>query len=172
MSYIFLTGGARSGKSDAAQRLAMASSRRVTVIATAQALDDEMSRRIERHRALRPSEWVTVEEPLRVGDAVRAAAPDHFVVVDCITHWVSNLMVAADDEILVQTDDLVQALSGRRPGAAVVSNEVGDGIVPTDSTARRYRDLMGRVNSRVADGAVEAYLIVAGQALRLSELRW
>lgn len=172
MPFTFLVGGARSGKSRAAERLAARSAAEVTFVATAEALDAEMTARIAAHRLARPAGWQTVEEPLDVVGVVAGVGPGDFVVVDCLTLWVSNVMGAGWDDVaaLRATDELAALLAARPGGAAVVSNEVGSGIVPIDPSARRFRDLLGAVNARMADRAQRALLMVAGRALVLEEL--
>jgi adenosylcobinamide kinase / adenosylcobinamide-phosphate guanylyltransferase len=172
MGYTFLTGGARSGKSAAAVRLAERTDAAVAFIATAEAGDEEMRTRIGRHRAERPSGWTTVEETIELAGAIRSADPSAFVVVDCLTLWVANILDRDDDRILAAVDGVVSALVDRPGEAVVVSNEVGDGIVPVDPLVRRYRDLLGSVNRRVAAEAAEAYLVVAGRLLKLEAPAW
>lgn len=167
---ILLLGGARSGKSAAALELGAASGRPVTFIATAEAGDEEMAARIERHRAERPAEWRTVEAPLALGTAVAAAADDHFVVVDCLTLWISNLMGAGRTaaQVLQEAGSVADLLRGRQ--GVVVSNEVGLGIVPANELARAYRDVLGEVNAVFAGAAARSILMVAGRALELAPL--
>lgn len=172
MPYDFLTGGARSGKSRAAERRASTSGSEVTFVATAEPGDEEMATRIARHRADRPADWETVEEPIQLVRAIRAVDPERFIVVDCLTLWLANVLESDDDAILEHTSELTHILAGRHGGAAVVSNEVGDGIVPADPLTRRYRDLLGTVNRVMADRADHAYLIVAGRVLRLEPAPW
>jgi adenosyl cobinamide kinase/adenosyl cobinamide phosphate guanylyltransferase len=171
MSLSLLLGGARSGKSQLSARLAASSGRPVVVVATAEARDDEMAERIRRHRASRPDSWRTLEVPLALAGAVRGLAPDAFVVLDCLSLWVSNAIEAeaTDDEIVEEAREMAAALERREAPALVVSNEVGLGIVPANALARRYRDVLGRVNVAFADAASDAYLVVAGRALRLEE---
>jgi adenosylcobinamide kinase / adenosylcobinamide-phosphate guanylyltransferase len=166
-----LVGGARSGKSRLAARLAQDSGRPVIVIATGQPGDEEMAERIRRHQRERPPEWTTVEEPLDLEAALRDAAGDGFVIVDCLTLWVANLL----DE--GQTDEAIEVLAAlavdhaaaRHGPTVVVSNEVGLGIVPMHPVGRRYADLMGRVNTRWARAADRTLFMVAGRALRLDD---
>jgi adenosyl cobinamide kinase/adenosyl cobinamide phosphate guanylyltransferase len=167
---ILLLGGARSGKSAAAVRLAQASGLPVTFIATAQAGDDEMAARIASHRARRPASWVTLEAPLDLQGALRAADSGHFLIVDCLTLWVSNLLGARrmDAEIDLEGARAAALLKGRR--AVVVSNEVGLGIVPANELGRRYRDLLGGVNATFAEAASRSLFLVAGRALSLAPL--
>lgn len=172
MPYDFLTGGARSGKSRAAERLAIDSGTDVTFVATAEAGDTEMAIRIARHRAERPADWETVEELSDLVTAIEAVAPERFIVVDCVTVWLANVLESDNDAILEHIIKLAHTLADRHGGAAVVSNEVGDGIVPADPLTRRYRDLLGTVNRVMADRADRAYLIVAGRVLRLERAPW
>jgi adenosyl cobinamide kinase/adenosyl cobinamide phosphate guanylyltransferase len=165
-----LLGGARSGKSALAVRLAATALCPTTVVATGQALDDEMAERIALHRSERPSAWATVEEPLDLYRALSAIADEGTVVVDCVTLWVANLLGAGrtDAEVLERAGK-VAAQAGERPGRViVVSNEVGSGIVPGDAMSRRYRDLLGRVNSEFAERAADAFLVVAGRVVPLA----
>jgi adenosyl cobinamide kinase/adenosyl cobinamide phosphate guanylyltransferase len=170
MGFVLLLGGARSGKSALAMRLAIESTLPVTVIATATAGDEEMADRIRRHRDSRPPVWKTIEEPIDLLGAIRAAAPGDFLVVDCLTLWVTNLLGSGHDvsDFGVLLDPIVREL-GRRP-CVVVSNEVGMGIVPLNELARRFRDVLGLVNTRFAEGAERALLMVAGRAVELEPI--
>ncbi|MCS6868812.1 cobyric acid synthase [Thermus sp.] len=159
---VLLLGGARSGKSRQAQRLAGPFA---TLIATAEARDGEMAERIARHRAERPPTWETLEEPLDlVGALARAQHP--VVVVDCLTLWVSNLLERGLDP-LAEAGRFLKAAQESGKRVILVSNEVGMGIVPANPLARRYRDLLGEVNRLAAEAAQEAYLLVAGRLLPL-----
>jgi len=166
---ILLLGGARSGKSATAVWLAAASGLPVTFIATAEPGDDEMAARIAQHRAGRPVGWVTVEAPLDLHGAVTTAAGGHFLIVDCITLWVSNMLGTGrtDGEIEAEGARIARLLQGRR--AVVVSNEVGLGLVPTNELGRRYRDVLGSVNAAFADSASKSLLMVAGRAVDLMQ---
>ncbi len=162
MSLTFILGGARSGKSAYAldQAMARPAQRRV-MIATAQALDEEMSARIARHREERGAEWLTVEEPLELGRAVRDLRAGDVAVVDCLTLWLSNLMLG-DLEIGPATQDLCAALQASPAEIFVISNEVAQGIVPDNPLARRFRDEAGWMHQAVAAVAHRAVLVVAG----------
>ena len=168
MTLTFVTGGARSGKSGHALRLAAATTRPVAMIATAEARDAEMADRIAAHRRERPSGWRTVEEPIDLAGALRGLAADEFAIVDCLSLWVSNLLertdVAAIESLAREAAGLAASHGG---GCVAVSNEVGMGIVPANALARSYRDVLGRVNAIWADAADEALLAVAGRVLRL-----
>lgn len=159
---VLLLGGAKSGKSRHAQRLA---GPLATLIATAEARDEEMAARIAHHQAERPPTWQTLEEPLNLVEAL-AKAHHPTVVVDCLTLWVANLLEKGLDP-LEEARRFLETLhhSGKR--VIAVSNEVGMGIVPAHPLARRYRDLLGEVNALFAREAEEVYLMVAGRALRL-----
>jgi len=167
----FVLGGARSGKTRHALTLAEAAAAAgggvPTMIATAQAFDAEMAERIARHRAERGDRWRTVEAPLALADAVRGAAvPGAVVMVDCLTLWLSNLMLADADEEAAAAE-LELALGGARAPVVLVSNEVGLGIVPDNALARRFRDAQGRLNQRVAALAGYAAFLAAGIPLVL-----
>ena len=167
-----VTGGARAGKSRHAMAL-REDDRRLTYIATAEALDDDMRQRIARHRAERPPGWATVEAPLALAGALRSCPDDSSVIVDCLTVWVSNLLLGAEagagtrepwypaDEV----EELVAALAGRRRPVVVVTNEVGLGVIPPTPLGRVYRDALGKVNQRLAETAGRVVLMVAGVPL-------
>jgi adenosyl cobinamide kinase/adenosyl cobinamide phosphate guanylyltransferase len=171
MGLVLLLGGARSGKSARAVRLAAAWGGPVTFVATGEARDAEMAARVARHRAARPPHWRTVEAPLELAPALRGAAADAFVVVDCLTLWVANLLERGDaDERVLELAAEAAALAAARPApVVVVSNEVGWGIVPAEAATRRYRDLLGWVNAAFAGPAAQAWLLVAGRALPLGD---
>ncbi len=157
-----LLGGARSGKSRLAQRLAGPFA---TLVATAEPRDQEMEARIARHRAQRPPTWETIEEPLNLVEALgRARHPT--VVVDYLTLWVANLMEKGLDP-LAEAKRFLEAVDASGKRVIAVSNEVGMGIVPVNPLARRYRDLLGEVNALLAARAKEAFFVVAGRTLRL-----
>lgn len=163
-----LLGGARSGKSALAVGWGRAHDGPVTFVATGEARDDEMAERIRRHRAARPAAWTTVEAPADPLGAVSGATDGAFVIVDCLTLWVSNLLgEVEDDELLARADALGAVAAARRAPTVVVTNEVGSGIVPADPATRRYRDVLGGVNTAVVAHAAAAWLLVAGRALPL-----
>ncbi len=151
-----------------AARLASDSGGAVTFIATAEAGDEEMAERIRRHRETRPASWKTLEVPSDLLGAVRTAAAGDFLIVDCLTLWVSNLLGRGMDikGISAAADEIVVELTGRR--CVVVTNEVGLGIVPMNELARTFRDVLGSVNARFAAAADRAILMVAGRAMDLS----
>ena len=162
-----MLGGARSGKSRHAQALAEATGLAPVIVATAQAFDDEMRDRIAHHRADRDARWTTVEAPLDLAGALRAAdRDDRVVVVDCLTLWLSNLLLA-DADVDAAAAGVVAALGATRAAVVLVSNEVGWGIVPDNALARRFRDAAGRLHQQVAAACDTVELVVAGLPLRL-----
>lgn len=167
MGYVLVLGGARAGKSAYAQRLALESGLPVSFIATASAEDDEMQERIARHRSRRPAAWSTVEERIDLGAALASTATASFVIVDCLTLWVTNLLGAGrgPDQVLSAAGAVAQDLARRR--GVVVSNEVGLGIVPANELARAFRDVLGSVNAVFADCAERSVLMVAGRVVAL-----
>lgn len=167
-------GGARAGKSTYAERLAGAQPAPVTYLATCPLIpgDDDLEARIRRHRGARPDDWLTVEEEIDIAEVV-AAASGRFVILDCLTTWVANMMHhgRGDEVTLAAVDAAVRsARAAGLAGIAVVSNEVGWGIVPADESTRRYRDLLGLVNQRWAAAVDDAVLLVAGRVLTLDEV--
>jgi adenosylcobinamide kinase/adenosylcobinamide-phosphate guanylyltransferase len=167
----FVLGGARSGKSAYAERLALESGLAPVYLATGQAGDGEMASRIAQHRARRGNLWTTVEEPLELAMALaRAAGPRHFVVVDCLTLWVSNLM-AAGRNVEAAARGLADALPALAGPAALVANEVGLGIVPDNALARAFRDHAGRLNQAVAAAAHRVAFVAAGLPMILKDAK-
>jgi adenosylcobinamide kinase / adenosylcobinamide-phosphate guanylyltransferase len=169
-SVTLVLGGVRSGKSRYAQQLAE-QVRDVVFVATAKATDDEMRRKIERHREERPKDWVTVEEPLEL-PRVMAEHGDgcEVMVVDCLTIFAANVMEAEGEDraaIESRVEALCAALRTVSCRVVLVSNEVGSGVVPAYAVGRRYRDLLGEMNQRVARVADDVVLMVAGLPLAL-----
>ena len=176
MTLTFLVGGARSGKSALAVALAgdAAEGGPVWVVVTAEAGDDEMVERIARHRAERPHHWSTIEAPRSLDDAAAAidsAAPSAVVLVDCLSFWVANRVMAGDCAADIEADARRAAQwAAARDGLVIaVSNEVGSGIVPDNALARTFRDCLGRINAIWSTSASRAYLVVAGRALALAD---
>jgi adenosyl cobinamide kinase/adenosyl cobinamide phosphate guanylyltransferase len=168
MPLVVLIGGARSGKSQLAVRLADACQQVVVFVATAEARDEEMAARIEHHRQARPETWVTVEEPLRLGRALERVEPTSCVVIDCLALWVANLLEErAAAEVEEEAAAAASAAAARAGLTVAVTNEVGLGLVPINALGRAYRDLLGRVNAIWADAAERVLLVVAGRTLPL-----
>lgn len=175
MGLTMLVGGARSGKSTLAVEIGRRHDGPVSVVATAPvrhgdpAADDDMASRIAHHRAERPAEWITFEEPIDLAGAITRAPG--LVLVDCLTLWTSNLMWAghSDAEIRHLADRTATVVGMRAEPVVVVSNEVGLGVHPDTDLGRRYRDIHGWVNQRWAAAAEQTLLLVAGRALRLDD---
>jgi adenosylcobinamide kinase / adenosylcobinamide-phosphate guanylyltransferase len=186
--FVLILGGARSGKSAFAERLAANSGRSVAFIATATASDDEMRERIAHHRAARPSGWQAIEEPLDIALAVRrAGAHADVLLLDCITIWLANWMTQQDyaehhallpasklqdNQALSAVDALLDAVISLPENKTLIAitNEVGLGIVPDHPLGRAYRDTLGYVNQRLAQAADRVYLMVAGLAVDIKGL--
>jgi adenosylcobinamide kinase/adenosylcobinamide-phosphate guanylyltransferase len=174
---ILILGGARSGKSTAAEQIAwQIGGESVLFVATAEAGDDEMRERIAAHRSQRSPAWRTLEAPLKVAAKLREIDLPAVVLVDCITLLASNILLAlpedcgqseANDAILEEIDDLLTLLPGQNSTWIVVSNEVGMGIVPPSRLGRLYRDALGAANQRLALAADEVILMVAGLSWHL-----
>ena len=164
-----ILGGARSGKSACAERLASASGLNVVYIATAQANDTEMAARIAHHRASRPAHWQSVEEPLALAAALRQhARTDRCLLVDCLTLWLSNLLGQDDEARFAQERDaLLETLPALEGELLLVSNEVGLGIVPMGALTRRFVDEAGRLHQALAARCEQVLFVAAGLPLVL-----
>jgi adenosylcobinamide kinase / adenosylcobinamide-phosphate guanylyltransferase len=168
MTFVLLTGGARSGKSSLAVALAARAGAHVVFLATGEARDDEMAARIARHRAERPADWKTVEEPADLAEAIAAIEPSTCLVVDCLSLWVANLLDSHESAAIERSAAVAADAAAARGGTTiVVTNEVGLGVVPATPVGRAYRDVLGRVNALWAQRATQAYLVVAGRLLPL-----
>jgi adenosylcobinamide kinase/adenosylcobinamide-phosphate guanylyltransferase len=171
VSLVVLIGGARSGKSALALRLAGRAAAPVVFVATAEARDEEMAERIELHRRERPPEWATVEEAVDLERALAEIPDPSTVVVDCLSLWVSNLIEAEPAPSIEAASAAAARVAASRSGLTIaVTNEVGLGIVPVNALARTYRDVLGRVNATWVDAADEAYFVVAGRTIELERL--
>lgn len=173
-----ILGGARSGKSDFAEALALKrGGGAVLFVATAEALDEEMRVRIDLHRRGRDPRWQTLEVPRAVPQAVCSAPYARVVLLDCVTLWVSNTLLSTErgnvgsgdtvKEMLTEVDDLLEWYCAAEVELIVVSNEVGMGLVPANETSRAYRDLLGMVNKQLASAADEVYWLCAGLAIEI-----
>lgn len=180
MTISLILGGARSGKSAHAEKLAADGAKEVVYIATAQARDTEMTERIRLHRQRRDARWTTVEEPLALGHAIcRWSTPDRIVLVDCLTVWLSNLLFSGQrdypeigrivpPEIFGrERQSLLDALGGAAGDIILVSNEVGMGIVPQGAVSRWFVDEAGRLNQAVAACSDRVVFVVAGLPMML-----
>jgi adenosylcobinamide kinase/adenosylcobinamide-phosphate guanylyltransferase len=179
--FVFVLGGVRSGKSGFALAFAESAAKagKRTYIATAEARDEEMARRIEEHKRARGGGWFTVEEPLHLEKSIRENAGSGVILIDCMTLWLTNIMAVGadgaggpgrgceDSEVLKEVEKVSRACS-ECPGTVIaVSNEVGLGVVPATPLARRFRDLSGRMNQTFGAGADEVFLVSAGIPLKL-----
>jgi len=178
-----ILGGARSGKSSYAEMLATQQGNHILYVATAQAWDEEMTLRIANHRAGRPTNWVTLEAPCEVGQAIAAALPVHtpeVVLLDCLTLLAGNVLITlpegaseaeATAALMMEVDALLTAYAQSNTAWIMVSNEVGLGIVPAYPLGRLYRDALGRANQRLAAVADEVLFMVAGLPLVVKKHR-
>lgn len=190
---VFVTGGARSGKSTFAERLAVAHRGPVAYVGTAAVTDQEMADRVERHRQRRPAEWSTVECTEGLDEAImRAAGESACILVDCLTVYLARLLppdlpddrpvsretvASVDGRAEREVEMILRACEMCGSDVIIVSNEVGSGLVPAYPSGRLFRDITGRANQRVAEAADHAYLVVDGcpldlKALRAAELPW
>lgn len=174
---IVILGGARSGKSRFAQRLADSLSQRVLFVAPLVAMDEEMRRRIEIHKKARPSTWRTLEAPTHVAEAIGEHIGDADVVIlDCLTLLISNIMENADDPEDLDAleseiaNELNQLLERKNASLIIVSNEVGMGLVPPYPSGRSYRDLLGKANQFIAERADKVYMMIAGLPMEVKAL--
>ncbi|MFQ5354176.1 MAG: bifunctional adenosylcobinamide kinase/adenosylcobinamide-phosphate guanylyltransferase [Thermodesulfobacteriota bacterium] len=171
--FTLVLGGVRSGKSgfarDLCEEAEVRGNGRRVYLATAEALDTEMERRIERHRRERGREWATLEEPLEVAASLSTIEQGSVVLLDCLTLWLTNLMGLGlgDDEILERIERLARTLSESSSFVVVVSNDVGGGIMPENAMARRFADISGLMNQCMAASAEEVFLMTAGLPGRL-----
>ena len=162
---IFITGGCRSGKSRYALDYANRHFSKKLYLATSEVRDEEMARRVENHKRARGPEWQTVEEPIKVAEKISQHADrTEVVLVDCLTLWLSNLLLRWDDEskIMEEVGRLTAAVEKSRGTSIIVSNEVGMGIVPDNPLARRFRDLSGMANQKIAETADRVIFMVSG----------
>lgn len=162
---IFVSGGSRSGKSSYAVQTALAINGKTAFIATCQALDKEMNKRIKMHKKERPSAFKTLEEPLYVSKLLRKVSGQFdILIIDCVTLLVSNFMMNGFSENMIydEFDKIIKTLKKHRGHSIIVSNEVGLGIVPENELARKFRDIAGRVNQKIAKSSDEFYFMFSG----------
>ena len=169
---IFITGGARSGKSSFAEKLASALEKDVIFLATAEALDKEMADRIKKHKSKRSSAWKTVEEPININILNKFKSFEGAVILDCVTLWLSNMIhkfgiEGAEDCILRDIRTLLKTVKTSKFTLIVVSNELGMGIVTENRLAREFRDVAGKCNQLIARMSDEVYLMISGIKLKI-----
>lgn len=162
-----IVGGVRSGKSRYAEQLAASHDGSISVIVTATAGDEEMAARIAAHRARRPSHWRVREEPIALGRALlEVARPDSVVIVDCLTLWLTNIIMQSDASLLERESDALLAAVQSAPGLVIlVSNDVGSGIIPINEMARRFVDVTGSLHQRLAHACDRVVWMIAGLPL-------
>lgn len=168
MRHALVLGGARSGKTAIAERLALRSGSRPAYLATTAELDDEMRERIENHRARRAGSFATMEEPIELSRAILELGADHDVIlVDCLTLWITNLLMASDDVATAVSELCATLVEFDRARVILVTNEVGLGFVPENAMARTFRDLAGAAHQRLAEVCDDVYFVAAGLALTM-----
>lgn len=166
--HVLVLGGARSGKTAFAERLAMRLGTAPAYLATAQALDREMRERIQTHQRMREGRFSTIEEPVELSDAIITASKKHdIVLVDCLTLWITNLLGAGLDVAGLVEELAVTLAQIKRARIILVSNEVGLGIVPDNPLARSFRDLAGSAHQRLAEICADVYFVAAGLPLTM-----
>ena len=166
--HCLVLGGARSGKTAFAERLALRSGTRPAYLATATVLDGEMRDRVSSHKSSRGTKFETIEEPLALSEAIIRAGSNHDVVlVDCLTLWLTNLLMANEDISTAVSELCATLVEFRETKIVLVSNEVGMGIVPDNAMARTFRDLAGSTHQRVAEVCEDVYFVAAGLALTM-----
>lgn len=161
----FILGGARSGKSREAVKIADQKNKKIAFIATCRPLDDEMRQRIKTHQKKRPKNWKTLEEPLDLAARVnKIGAQFDIILIDCLTLWVSNLLLMDANETKIKNEikKTLSALRKTKADSIIVSNEVGSSIVPTNLLARNFRDIAGTINQIVAQEADRVIFMIAG----------
>ena len=172
-----ITGGARSGKSSYAQHIAEKSGQNVLFVATAEARDDEMRRRIEAHKANRPASWTTLETPTNIGKNIRENVKNNKVIlIDCITLLVNAIFnefgenldeKRVEEAVIEEVNELIDCMQNLDGNFIIVTNEVGLGLVPANEAGRLYRDILGKANSMLAADCDEVYLMVSGLPLKV-----
>jgi len=163
----FVIGGARSGKSSFALKEGSALAGKKAYIATAEALDEEMKARIDKHRKERSGEWITFEETLNIARLIEDVYKEYdVIIIDCLTVWLSNLMMN-DKNVEKAMESFSQSISTRNCSIFIVSNELGMGIVPDNELARRFRDIAGAMNQKIAGLADKVYLVTAGIPIKI-----
>lgn len=179
-------GGARSGKSSYAEKIAYyQGGSDVTYLATAEAKDKEMAKRIKKHRQQRPADWKTIEEPCCISRVFQSFSPGQVILLDCLTFFISNMLLQEDkskakennldnlnkeEEIKRELKDVIKIIRQKDMEVIIVSNLVGSGLVPSSKLGREFRDIVGRVNQLIARAADEVYLCIAGLPIEIKEI--
>jgi adenosylcobinamide kinase / adenosylcobinamide-phosphate guanylyltransferase len=166
--HCLVLGGARSGKTAFAERLALHAGSRPAYLATAEVLDREMRDRVTSHQSNRGTRFTTIEEPLKLSHTILRAGAEHDVIlVDCLTLWITNLLIANEDVSVAVSELCATLIEFRQAKVVLVSNEVGLGIVPDNAMARTFRDLAGSAHQRLAEVCEDVYFVAAGLPLTM-----
>ncbi|AZO95913.1 bifunctional adenosylcobinamide kinase/adenosylcobinamide-phosphate guanylyltransferase [Halocella sp. SP3-1] len=172
-------GGARSGKSTFAEKIAYQKGRdMVSYLATAEAVDQEMSKRIKKHQESRPKTWQTIEEAYKLQDVFLSFPPGQVVLLDCLTIYISNILLKGNDNpscheeaiIVEELEGVINITREKNIDLIIVSNELGSGVVPVSKLGREFRDIAGRINQLIASEADEVYLCIAGLPVEIKEI--
>jgi adenosylcobinamide kinase/adenosylcobinamide-phosphate guanylyltransferase len=169
---VLVLGGARSGKSSFAQQLAARSDSKVLFLATAEASDDEMVKRIAKHKQSRPAAWVTIEEPLRMASTLMKENQSYdLAIVDCLTVWLGNMMFhntdVSEEKIMQEVSAVLRSYKNGSCSYILISGELGLGVVPENPMGRLFRDIHGRMNQEIAQEADKVFLMIAGIPLEI-----
>lgn len=172
--YIFILGGARSGKSRFAQKLAKKLSNKVLFVATGEPLDEEMRARIDEHKKARPKSWRTLEIPTNISRQLEEEIGDaEVVIIDCLTLLVSNRIgeeldyPEAEKQVMAEINELIAGMDKLQASFIIISNEVGTGLVPEAKLGRVYRDILGKANQLIAQRSSKVYFMVAGIPMKM-----
>ena len=166
---VFITGPVRSGKSNFAVKLAKKWGKKVIFLATCRPADNEMRKRIKKHKKSRPGEWKVIEENIDISPVIKNTGKDKLVIIDCITLWLSNLLLSGlkEKKITKKINEFLLMLKKTKSSIVIVSNEVGWGIVPDNELSRIFRDIIGIAHQKISEVSHEVYLLVSGIALKI-----
>ena len=166
---VFITGSVRSGKSDFAVKLAKQWGKDVIFLATCKPADNEMRKRVKKHKKSRPGEWKVIEENIDISSVIKNTKKDKLVIIDCITLWVSSLLLSGlkEKKIIEKINEFTDTLKKTKLPLVIVSNEVGWGIVPDNEISRIFRDIIGIAHQKISKVSQEVYLLVSGIALKI-----
>ena len=166
---VFITGPVRSGKSNFAVKLAKQWGKEVVFLATCRPADNEMHKRVKKHKKNRPKEWKIIEEEIDISSIIKNYRKDSLIIIDCITLWISNLLLSGlkEKKIMKKINEFIDMLKKAKSSIIIVSNEVGWGIVPDNELARFFRDIIGIVHQKISKLSDEAYLVISGITLKI-----
>jgi adenosylcobinamide kinase/adenosylcobinamide-phosphate guanylyltransferase len=170
---IFITGSVRSGKSNFAVKFAKSSKKKVVFLATCRPLDDEMKKRVKKHRKTRPKTWKTIEEHMDIASIIKKLEKNEIILIDCLTLWISNLLLSrfSEREIFKKIKEFIMTVKEANCSIIMVSNEVGWGIVPDNKLSRLFRDIAGTLHQKIAKVCDEVYLTVAGIPIEIKNIK-